>query len=439
MIAKIISCLIISMGFMSMDAQEIDTRRMDDFLEHLHAHDKVMGSLAVMQGDSLVYTGAMGMGNIDKQYEATVDTRYKIGSISKTFTAVILMRLVEEERVALSTTLDRYHPQITNADQISLEMLLRHRSGIPEYLLHISEGELSAPVSREAMLQKIYDMESDFDPDSKYVYSNSNYYLLADILEKVSGESYESLISDLVTPLKLSSTWSGQTELSEKDAVSYMNVGSWVPAAKWHMSWALGAGDVSSTASEVCRFMYALQTGQIVGETTLTDMNEMVDGYGYGVFSIPYGDARGYGHNGGIENFRSCSYHFPDLDLTLGLLINANDMVFNDILIGILAIATGADYVFPDFKEKEVVVLPREKLVPFEGNYVSETFPLDIKVFLEEDTLMAQATGQGPFALSAVGDNEFVFTLAGIEMSFDQESKSLTLKQAGMTNTFVKE
>ena len=393
-----ITTLLLALLFVgTAQAQDFNAALMDSFLLHLYQNDKSMGSLAIMKGDEVIYTGAVGMSQIEGQTAATKDTRYKIGSISKTFTATMIMQLVDAQKLTLETPLSKYYPDIKNADKITVRHMLSHRTGIPEYLKAVSPLQLSQAISKDEMIKRIEGYESDFEPDTKYVYSNSNYYLLGAMAETISGLPYETLLHNLVTTLGLPTTKSGTQSKTATEATSYGWSTSWTEAPTWDMSWAFGAGDITSTATQVAQFMRALQTGKILSEASTTEMKKMNEGYGLGLFSYPSGEYSGYGHNGRIENFDSNAYYFPELDLTFSYLANGLSIPYNEVHLGVLGISINNEYKFSDFTVKESIELSEEQLKVFEGEYKSETFPLDIKVFMSGSVLMAQATGQGAF------------------------------------------
>jgi len=418
-----------------MQAQEFNVELMDSFLMHINSNDRGMGSLAVMKGNKLVYADAVGFANREDKISATKDTRYKIGSISKTYTATMIMASVEEGLLSLSDKLSAYYPNIKNSEHITVAHLLSHRTGIPGYL---SSNNIYMQADQKNLLKQFEDFESDFEPDHKHEYSNSNYYLLGLILEQVTGESYQENLTLLMNKCALSNTECGRNEKHDRDAFSYAKTLGWQRSPAWHMSWAFGAGDIISTASETCAFMYKLNTGAVISTSSVELMQTINEGYGLGMFAVPYDTAKGYGHNGRIENFDSGSYHFPDLDLTITYLSNAIDMSYNDVLLGVLAISTGRPYDFPDLTIKEEISLTEAQLQPLVGTYTSPSFPMDIKVFLSDGKLMAQATGQGAFPLTAIGETEFIFKPAGINITFALDKESLTLTQGGMTNRLTK-
>jgi len=144
-----------------------------------------MGSLSIQEGDQLVFSKAYGLTSVLENTKANKDTKYKIGSITKTFTAVMIMQLIEEKKLRLDTKLARFYPKIPNADKISINDLLHHRTGIVDYINGdaVTQQNMYKVHSKEEMIQKITAYEPLFEPGTKYEYSNSNYNLLGYIIE----------------------------------------------------------------------------------------------------------------------------------------------------------------------------------------------------------------------------------------------------------------
>ena len=108
--------------------------RMDSLLNYLHENNKFMGSLTIREGENVVFNKAYGFADVEKNIKADRFTRYKIGSISKTFTAVMVMQLIEEKKLTLQTKLNRFYPKMPNAEKISIYDLLHHRTGIVDFV-----------------------------------------------------------------------------------------------------------------------------------------------------------------------------------------------------------------------------------------------------------------------------------------------------------------
>jgi D-alanyl-D-alanine carboxypeptidase len=154
--------------------QAIDSAKLDRYFEALESNNKFMGSVAVARDGKVIYTKSIGYRDLENQIKANVNTKYRIGSISKTFTTVLVFKAIEANLLSLKTPLSQYYPDIENAEKITLDLLLSHRTGIhnftndADYLTWNQEAKTEAE-----MLEIIKKGGSDFTPDSKAEYSNS--------------------------------------------------------------------------------------------------------------------------------------------------------------------------------------------------------------------------------------------------------------------------
>ena len=164
---------------------------MDSLIAHIDANEKGMGSISIFANGNVVYESAFGYANIAQEIPATVKTKYRIGSISKTFTASIIMQLVQEGKLQKDTKLSAFFPEVKNADKITLEQLLKHQSGIFNFTsAQDYQKYMEKPLSREQLLKKIVANGSVFEPGEKTEYSNTNYVLLSLIAEKGRGQRF---------------------------------------------------------------------------------------------------------------------------------------------------------------------------------------------------------------------------------------------------------
>ncbi|PQA91092.1 D-alanyl-D-alanine carboxypeptidase [Chryseobacterium shigense] len=430
--AASISCMALS--------QNANKQKLMDYLDSLSVHHRVMGSFAIAENDRPTFLKTTGFSDVAKLQKTNINTQYRIGSISKTFTAVLVMKAVEEKKLSLDAKLSTWYPEIENADKITLEHLLQHRSGIhnltdeQEYWTYNTK-----PQTEQALVSMIKKYKSDFSPGTQYEYSNSNYILLAFILEKAYKKTYAQLLKTKITsPLKLTLTEVGaKIDPSKNQALSYTySDGSYQPWQETDMSIPVGAGDIISTPTELLKFIIALENGKLVSTNSLSRMKNFIDSYGYGVAKVPFEKYSGYGHNGGIDQFRSVLYYFPELKTAVSFITNQSDYNNNEISIKMLETSIGKDFKMPNFRG---VSIAAETLKKYEGLYKAEGFPLDIKIFQEEGKLKGQATGQGEFPLEAVSETEFKFEMAGIKMKFNAEKATMDFSQGANNFTFKKQ
>lgn len=407
-------------------------------------HNRVLGTWALYQGDNTVFKQTWlpnknGTGIVIADDKAVHS--YKIGSISKTFTAVLTFKLIEAGKLSLDTPLSKFYPNITNAEDITIGQMLNHHSGIgsytdsPDFMTYYQ-----SPQTPEQMVARIEALPAAFEPGEKAAYSNSNYLLLGYILEQLSGQSYANLLNKhIVDPLHLKHTYLGTDKISS-EVQSYQwhsDQDQWQTIDPWSLSVAGAAGAIISTADDLHGFFRGLFKDQLISAKSRKHMIELQDGYGYGIFKTVVKkedqNITGYWHNGGIEGFASHAIYFPQTEVTTVVLSNGLNKASVDDLNSALI-----DAYFGGSLDNKLAALEvkAEQLKPYTGYFQSDSSPLDIEVMLMDDQLMAQATGQGAFPLSPDGEHRFTFQPAGIEMLFKADMNSFTLNQGDNHNVY---
>jgi CubicO group peptidase (beta-lactamase class C family) len=402
-----------------------------------------MGSLAISKKGKVVYSRAIGYSFISgsEKIPATDQTKYRIGSITKMFTATMIFQLIEDRKLSLTTTVDKYFPQLPNANKITISNLLNHRSGIhnftddQEYKTWMTQSK-----TQDEMLAIIAKSPVDFQPNEKFSYSNSNYVILGYIIEKISKQSYSNYLNKtILSKIGLSNTYvGGKTDLKKNESFSYRLTNSWEQAPETDMSIPAGAGAIVSTPGDLTKFIEALFSLKLVSSSSLVQMKAMIDGFGMGMFQIPFHEKRGFGHNGGIDGFASTLAYFPEDSLAVAYCTNGVAYPMNDILIGVLSIYFDKPYSIPTFTSTSFG-LKAEELDKYLGVYATPQIPLKITITKENTSLIAQATGQSSFPLEATEKDKFKFDAAGIRMEFNPDKNEMTLKQGGQTVVFTRE
>jgi CubicO group peptidase (beta-lactamase class C family) len=425
---------------LALGAQSVNTAKLDSLFQRIDENDQGMGSISIFKNGKEVYQNTIGYANIEEELPADALTKFRIGSFSKTFTAIIIMQLIDENQLTLDTKLDKFFRMLPNADKITIRELLSHRSGLynytdsPEY-----EQWCQEPQTREEMLQRVKEGGTIFEPDEKAEYANTNYLLLSYIAEDVTGQRYDELLQQRIAkPCGLHSTYFGSiTDSDRNEALSYARITTWELMPETSTSAAMGAGGVVSTPTDLNHFMICLFTGTLVSDSARQQMMNIRDGFGLGLFTYPFYERQAYGHTGGIDGFQSIVTYFPDDDVSVAYTANAVSMPRNDILIGVLSIFFDKDYQLPVFSA--ALTLQPEDLEIYTGTYSSESFPLKITISQSDSTLMAQATGQSAFPLTATGEHQFGFVPAGIVLKFNPETHEMTLLQSGGSYTLKRE
>ncbi len=418
---KLIPTLLLLLVTFLGSAQSINTQKLDSLFTALEANNKMMASAVVYKNGKVLYAKAIGYKKIDgsQKLPADVATKYRIGSITKMFTATMIFQLVDEGKLTLDTKLDKFYPKVPSADKITIGQLLNHRSGLHNltsdagYLQYYTQKKTQAE-----MLELIYKLPVDFAPGSNAEYSNTNYILLGYVIEYLTGKSYaEELTNRICAKAGLTNTYFGSAiDTKKNEASSYSYTGKdWQEEAETDMSIPHGAGAIVSTPTDLSKFAEALFQGKLISKSSLDAMMKQIDGYGMGCFTFPFGEHTSYGHTGGIDAFSSLLGYFPSDSLSAAISINGSNYNMNDVMIALLSVAFGKPYEVPSM---EKVVFTPEQLAAYEGVYAAENFPLKITIKAVDDALTGQATGQGAFPLEANSETSFTFKAAGIKIDF---------------------
>ena len=412
---------------------------MNQYFDSIVKYDEGMGSIAIFEDGKEQFRRIYGYADKAKKKKANKKTKYRIGSISKTFTAVCIMQMVDEGRIKLDQKLAVFYPDLPNADKISIEQLLRHRSGLHNFLDDDDYTDyLKEEQSRAAHMKRFIEKGVDFEPGEKYSYSNTNYVLLAFICEDVDRKSFSEILSKRITkPLKLKNTQhTGGYNLKNKEALSYYWSGEWQNGWQTHGSVSIGAGSLISTVSDLNRFFCALENEKLVSAPAYEKMKTMVEGYGLGLFSIPWKEDVGYGHTGGIDGFQSVLAYFPEHKVYIAFCGNGIKLARNEIVLTALGMYFKETTVIPDLSSKESLLI--KDVMQYVGKYKSADIDLEIEISGSNGVLSAQATGQSIFPLTAEDENTFIFKPAGITMRFDLNTSSFILEQGGGKFVFQK-
>lgn len=445
LIQPILTLLLLGGLLLPLQAQPILTpikkARMDSLFLLLKANNKGMGAVSILHKGKEVYRNATGFTDVASSKMADANTQYHIGSISKTFTATMILQLMEQKKLSLQTKLSTYFPEVKNADKITIEHLLRHRSGIfsitsdPQYFSFMSQ-----PMSRQDMLKKIAAYDPLFEPNDQSDYSNSGYILLSMIVEKVSGQDYAQALETMIAkPLQLKRTQvlNHGIDPSLNQARSYQWIGKWEPATVTDPSIPIGAGAIVSTPTELNNFYSALFQGKLLKPATLALMQSTVDDTGLGIFPVPFMGRQGWGHTGGIDGFQSQAAYFPEDQLTISYTTNGVVYSRNEIVKTLLMIYFDQPVTLPEFKPS--VQLKEEELQALAGTYSHPEFPLKISISVQKGNLVAQASGQPALPLEAKSATLFVFDPAGVALEFDPVQHTMVLKQGTLVQQLKKE
>ena len=296
-------------------------------------------SVAVLRGDVLVLNEGYGAADRERGIAATADTVYDIASVSKLLTAAAVLRLVDERLVRLDDDVASLLAAFPNRDQgrrITLQQLLSHTSGLADYEEADTERVLAdgTPLTTAFVLEFLRDRPLEFEPGSRWSYSNTGFYLLALVVEQVTGRSFGDYLREEVTmPLGLAATFPCDDDrLPDRRARGYRaRDGGLVPSLLYALPDLLGDGGLCSTAADLARLPTALQNSGVLSKASLERMRARtrlpggvaVD-YGLGVRRGTLDGRPLWGHTGGQQTYWSTVAAYPRDGVTIAVLVNTD-------------------------------------------------------------------------------------------------------------------
>lgn len=412
-------------------AQTLKVEKADQFFDILSEYDLAMGSIAISVDGVLQYQRATGYAKIDESQKipATIHTKYRIGSVSKLFTAVILFQMVEEGLVSLEQTLDKYIPGVPGSNQITIRDMLYHRSGLPNYTEAPDYSEWRDEMqSKEELIRVISRMNSNATPGSEYDYSNTNYLFLSYIIEDVSRKSYEQELSErILSTVGLNSTYfENDPDTTRRESRSYKySKFSWTQQKDDVAAHHTGAGALVSTPSDLITFVDALFSSDLVSAKSLEQMTSFIGEYGMGLFVYRFDDHVAYGHGGRINEYYTTLIHFPIQKLSIAYATNAMVYPRNDIMEGITRIWMNEPFTMPDFTSTDVN--PNE-LDQYLGTYQSNGMQITVISKKVADQLVLETQGVD-FEAIPFEEHKFANMEYGYFFEFNPEKKELIIKE----------
>ena len=281
-------------------------------------------SIAIVRGGEIVYENAYGDGRIEPAVPARTSMRYSIGSVSKQFTATALLLLAEEGKLSLDDKVSKWHPQLTRANEISIRQLLSMTAGYQDYWPQdYVFTAMQSPATVQLITQRWASKPLDFDPGTKWQYSNTNYVIAASIVEKVSGRSFMDFLRERIfTPLRMTSVADFDAgPLGAGDAGAYLRnaLGPLRPAPKEGKGWLFGAGQLAMTAHDLAVWNIAVMNRSLLKSQSYkaqqTDMlleNGLSTRYGLGVSVASASGRRRISHGGAVSGYTTTNEIYPD-------------------------------------------------------------------------------------------------------------------------------
>jgi CubicO group peptidase (beta-lactamase class C family) len=429
------------------------------YLSEVTKGDSSGVAVLLARDGKIVFQGGFGLADIAKKTPITPETKFRIGSVSKQFTAAAILRLAEQGKLSLDESLAKHFPDFAHHRGVTVLHLLTHTSGLHSYTDKPEMfSRVSKPIEPAKLIAWFQDDPQDFAPGEGFHYNNSAYFLLGEMVAKVSGKPLgEYLREAFFEPLGMKNTGiyvnsapppgmargysfvEGEPSSSEK----------FVPALDWDMSWAGGAGALYSTVGDLFRWNEALFGGRVVNEasfkaaTTPVELPANVDGmkYGYGLMMYEIKRLPAIGHGGGLHGWSSDLLRLPQQHCTVVVLANAA-LPFPPQLIPQAISHALAEKLLAD-EIKKLPPATEDKTVDpkifaaYVGRYDYQAAVMTVSV--EGDALFAQLTGQPKLRIFPKAKDEFFWKVADADVVFVRNEKGevIAARHTQGGNTFT--
>jgi len=411
--------------------------RMEQIIQ-AYVPSKFMGTVLVAQDGKVLLDKGYGFANLEWEVPNTPTTKFRLGSITKQFTAASILLLEERGKLKIEDPVKKYMPDAPAAwDKITIFHVLTHTSGIPSFTSFPDyESRETQAMTPEKLVEWFRDKPLEFEPGTKWNYSNSGYVLLGYLIEKISGQSYSDFVQqNIFTPLGMKDSGydSSSTVIAHRAAGYTQGKSGPVNAGFVHMSIPFSAGALYSTTEDLLRWEQGLFGGKVLKAESLAKMTTpFKQDYAFGLGVSTNNGHKMIAHDGGIQGFNTSLAYYPDDKLVVAVLANLNGPFAGQIAGNLAKVAYGEKVVLPA-ERKEIAVSP-EILKQYVGTY--ELTPrFSLAITLEDGQLISQGTNQGKVPMFAESETMFFLKLVEAQIEFVENEKgevtNLVLHQNG--------
>ncbi|TVR40954.1 MAG: serine hydrolase [Cryomorphaceae bacterium] len=422
-------------------AQANTFQNLHAYLEALTEQEKFSGVVLVHKNEENVFHRSYGLADRERVSPMQTDHAFRIGSVTKSFTALLIAREVEKGKLSLETTVADFIPDYPRGDEINLVHLLSHTSGIANYFAMLNE-ELYESHQPSNLIDYSRSHDLLFEPGEGWDYSNTNYAILGYMLERLHNKPYDTILKEQIfTPCNMHNSGIDESEVSgmargyETGKTGELELSELV-----HHSVSYAAGNIISNTEDMLRFSKALANDKLISkESFATFTTPVKNGYALGFMSHHNHGHPYIGHNGGNHGYQANWKYFPNENMHVVILCNSYSAPFGDI------VATVADILFDQPFEIPVarheIILSPEQLAAFEGAYrVSDDMIFEVKI--RDNQLTFQATGQDAYPIFPYDQRHFFIKGTDITVAFEEngnkEITALVWTQSGNASRFEK-
>ena len=390
-------------------------------VEAAYPKDKPGAAVIVTEGGKVVYAGGSGMSDIEKGVPITADTVFRLGSITKQFSAAAVLQLAAEGKLSLDDPVSKFVPGYPEpGGRATVRQLLNHTSGIQSYTGipgWMGSEKVSTPHTTAEMIAEFRDQPAEFQPGEKWNYNNSGYVLVGAVIEAVTGKPWHEVVRErFAAPLGLATIrYGGEEVTTPAFATGYSagEDGAFVKSRAIDMSVPHAAGALIGTVGDLARWSDALHHGKVVSAPLYAEMIEptaLPGGesapYGYGIAQGTVRDLPMITHGGGIFGFSTDSLYIPSKDVFVAVFTNSDSGIASPGLAMLRLAAEAIGRPFPVFTRVEPDLAALE---PAFGVYAIEGGDNTRRFFARDGQLYTRRTGAGDSKVYAAGGNRFFY------------------------------
>jgi CubicO group peptidase (beta-lactamase class C family) len=384
-------------------------------------------AILVSKEGRVLYKKGFGYADIEGKQLVQPGTKFRIGSITKQFTAAAILKLQEEGKISVADKLSKFLPDFPRGGEVTIHHLLTHTSGIhsytgkPDFI-----AKVTSPITEEELVASFKNDPYDFNPGERWEYNNSAYFLLGHIISKVSGKSYENFLRDnFFVPLGMNNTGIHKSSLKlTNEAKGYTKEkDNYALATNWDMSWAGGAGALYSTVEDLNTWNEALFNGKVLSEKSLqaaltpvllNSGAKSTPSYGYGLGINNYRGQDVVEHGGGLHGFVSQLARYPEEKVNVVILTNITP---SEVSLSSNPIAEFLLWEKMDGQKSKTVDLSvKENLAAYVGRYDFQGAVMTITA--EGGNLFAQLSQQPRFPIFPSAEGEYFWKVVDAKIKF---------------------
>lgn len=433
-------------------------QRLDSLYSAFYKENKFHGNVLVAENGEVIYQKSLGYAKISDKTPLNLETKFELASVSKQFTAAAIYLLHKEGKINLDDAISKYIPEWGFYPEIEVQHLVYHSSGLPDYMeLMETHWNKENFATNQDIINLFTEKQPklEFSPNSQFSYSNTGYAVLAYIVEKASEQSFSNYLNKTIfQPLGMKNTFVYRSKYEnrtiENYAIGYTEgfAGMTVDAKSQgkdhyftYLDGIVGDGMVNSTLGDLLIWDQALYGNDFLSEkdknilfkgTSLANAEVTDYGFGWAVAEHPkYGKI--VNHSGSWAGYLSFIERHIENQKTIIILQN------KEIITSASPIKETRKILYNEkieITKRVAVELSDEELQVYVGTYANASFPFQIEVFVSNNQLMTQATGQQAIPMKAFENHIFTFDPANIELTFSPEKGKMLLKQGGMNVEF---